>query len=89
MNRSPTRSLLALIFIAAVLLFAWGASACAQYTSCSELVSQRVTLDGIARGYTTGSGGNGKLYFHPDAPVGPEPHFHILVPCERLRPVRR
>ena len=53
---------------------------------CANLVEARVTFDG-ASGYTAGSVHDGQVYFHPQAPVRDEPHFHFLVPCERLRRV--
>lgn len=84
MSRSPVRSVIGLLFVAAVLLFAWGVSGCAQPRACRGLVNTRVTFDG-APGYTAGSVHSGRVYFHPQAPARDERHFHILVPCERLR----
>lgn len=100
MNRRPVSSLIGLMLIAAVVLFAWGVAGCAQPphqpNDCRGLDNARVSFDG-APGYTAGSvvwntrTGKSEVYFHSGtadgspAPYNGEPHFHFLVPCEQLR----
>lgn len=58
-------------------------ASCAQHADCPA--NARVTLDGVAKGYTAGSVKGGRAYWHPDGPVRDEAHFHLRVGCERLR----